>query len=55
MVDPSGNIGLFYLGGQLYARGNNLNRVLMGSNYVPLQAKVFETLCDHNFCIWILI
>jgi hypothetical protein len=51
MVDPNANLGMFFLGGQLYARGKNLHCVLMGSNYVPLEANVSKILCDHNFGI----
>jgi hypothetical protein len=51
MIVPYGNLGLFLLEGQLYAWGSNLNRVLIGNNYVPLEVNVFKILCDHNFCI----
>jgi hypothetical protein len=51
MVAPWGNLGPFFLGGQVYAWGNNLNLVIIGSNYVPLEVNVFKILCDHNFYI----
>jgi hypothetical protein len=42
MIVPCDNLGMFLLGGQVYAWGNNLNRVLIGNNYVPLEVNVFK-------------